>query len=86
MDEIKDLGIKIINKNLTMANLIPEPRQPRQSNVGGKSSSQKIKEYITILGRKRLIYKQGRSKLIKYHGNLIKIKDAKVLDKNKNKK
>ena len=74
----------ILNLKLSAANLTtPEPRQP---NVGGKSSSQKLKEYITILGRKRLIYKQGRSKLIKYHGNLIKIKDAKVLDKNKNKK
>lgn len=47
----------------------------------GKSSSQKLKEYITILGRKRLIHKQGRSKFIKYQGSLIKVKDAKILDK-----
>lgn len=54
----------------------------------GKSSPQKLKEYITILGRKRLIHKQGRSKFIKYQGTLMKVKDAKILDKKtiKNKK
>jgi hypothetical protein len=52
---------------------------PPSSPSGGNKKS--LKEYITILGRKRLIYKKGRSKFIKYHGDLIKLKDAKILDK-----
>lgn len=46
--------------------------------VGGSS-----KEYVSILGRKRLVKKQGRTKYITYKGELIKLSEAKKLAKNK---
>lgn len=47
--------------------------------MGGSS-----KEYITILGKKRLVKKQGRTKYITYKGELMKLSEAKKLAKNKN--
>lgn len=78
---------KYMNRNLDL-NLLNNFSGLNIGIQGGKSSSRAIKEYITILGRKRLIHKQGRSKFIKYLGTLIKVKDAKALEnkKKKNKK
>lgn len=50
--------------------------------VGGVTT-----EYITILGRRRIVHKQGRIKLVKYKGQLIKVSEAKSIEKKiKNKK
>ncbi len=49
-------------------------------NVPLKSSKVE-NEYVYVLGRKRLVKKDGRSKLVTYKGEMIKVADAKALEK-----
>lgn len=41
------------------------------------------KKYVTVLGARRLVRKQGRTSYINYKGSLIKLSDAKKMEKKK---
>ena len=70
--------IKFIKNGEEKDNLLNYITEFKGVRVGGSS-----KEYISILGRKRLVKKQGRTKYITYKGELIKLSEAKKLAKNK---
>jgi len=62
---------------------IGQQRPYRLRRGGNPSQKPQEKETIHILGRKRIVHKQGRSKYIIYKKSLIKLSEAKKLEKQK---
>ena len=78
-DELLEL-IKSSGYSLEITPLGQIVKTDKKDNpVGGNS----VKEYINILGRKRIVVKQGNKKFVNVNKSLITLAEAKKLDKNK---
>ena len=77
---IKDIEKDSNNNYIITEKYINNWYQEYNALLGGNKI---LHEYIHILGRKRKVIKEGRIKYIKYNKELIKLTDAKKIEKTK---
>jgi hypothetical protein len=65
----------IINK------IYKEPQDNELANLPGVVAQEGGKAYITILGRKRLIFKDGRAQCVRVKGEVMRLSEAKKIEK-----
>lgn len=76
LDDGTSKTVQLTHMNETTPLMIHTIKSMNRTNAKGG----KHKEYITVLGRKRLIVQKGRTKYVTVKGELVKISEAKALD------